>query len=694
MKNLHALLIGIDRHGPNGLVADLHGAVADVLAMQEYLVRGGVDGKNVRVLTSPHGESGDYVVPTYETIVDGIVELTERAQGASGEALIHFSGHGGRVPTLLPSLKGSSGLDEGLVPTNLDDPQAKYLHDVELTFLLDAMARRGVPVTVILDACHSGGMMRHSRRAVGVRRARGIFTQGRRTESRVAPLCELERVWLAVHHRSQRQGRRSNSGWTSIGVLQRSSVAVLAACRMRESAYERDFGNGPRGTFTHHLLQLFAQGTAMTWREASRTLQRRMLRVSRAQRPVFEGAPSPRLFEGLRRGGRKAIEVIDVDRQRQRVLLDAGVASGIGQGALLEIQTHGGDSEGELVEVEAASVAQSWVVSRVPKGSLDAVDFGDEAKVVDPGWSLRRRVGWLDSPAADGPPASEGALRPHRGTPWEEWVTDLVRDIEAERGFLQWCEEAEDGVLPDFRIAAEAEGYEILAVDGRRIPGVPPIPLDTPKAASRLVDQLVHLARFQAVVDLDNRDQRPGGLCDSLAAQLGILPPGYQPGDEVVTRTLTVEEGVPQIPTGRWVSLHVENLSTQALHLYVLDLSPDWSIEIIHPKGKLTTLEGGRQICIPFEIYLPPGEAGGREIFKVIAVAEPARPLALRLPPIHRGQRKGWRSTHSSTSNPLNRLLSLADRGGPDWRSAAFRKPNSYWTSAQVEFEVINGSKS
>ena len=56
--------------------------------------------------------------PTYENIVGALRQLLEKSQ--SGEHVyVHYSGHGGRVPTRFPALKGPMGLDECLVPVDI-----------------------------------------------------------------------------------------------------------------------------------------------------------------------------------------------------------------------------------------------------------------------------------------------------------------------------------------------------------------------------------------------------------------------------------------------------------------------------------------------------------------------------------------------------------------------------------------------
>lgn len=675
MEDLHALLIGVDRYDPNPLVRDLHGAVADVEAMEEFLLRCGVADENVMRLTSSHGgarKAGE-TPPTYEAMVDGIRHLAQRAKQASGAALIHYSGHGGRCTTMIPGTKGANGLDEGLIPPNLGGANGRFLHDVELTFLLDEIVRQDVSVTLILDSCHSGGMMRKPVDGIQRRRAGGVFHGLRRMESRVASIEELERVWRTVHHRSWRHAQRVTSGWTSKGILERQQVAILAACRMQESAFERDFGDGPRGAFTHLLLEALSRGPGLdSWDDVLRELTLRMRRLNPPQWPVFEGFPATSLFKVLRANRETRIEVAGVDLEKQRVLLDAGVALGVGKGALLEVGPRGEGEVGTMVEVEEASAGEAWAVACAE--TVGQIRCGDTALVIDPGVGFKRRVAWI------GPQASQG----HR-SPLERVRLELEG---SQCGFLEFVDAESSGPPAEFQVGLGPRDFEILQADGHPVPGLPAVGRNSRGAARRLVVQLLHLARFHLVRDLTNRDER-SDLCGALEATLGLLPVGYERGDGCEAVPLDGLEHRPQVPEGRWIALEVTNSSQRALHLYVLDLRPDWGIEMIHPRCGLTTLEGGRRICLPLEIYLPPGVPGGLEILQVLGVTKPLRPKALCLPSLGDSVKQTLRTTGGVRSGPLGQLLRAIAVGERRWRSSAFSRPNHHWTTAQVEFEVV-----
>lgn len=684
MQNLQALLIGIDRYGPSPIVSDLHGAVADLDAVRELLRRCQVPRQSLRCLVSSHDEARNRPsrMPTYERMVGAIRDLGERARKARAEALIYYSGHGGQTDTLIPGAKGCDGKDEGLVPWNLHQTGARLLHDVELTYLLTEMAQSGVPVTLVVDACHSGGVLRKGSLGVRPKRIKGAFPGTGGGGSQVATEAALEQVWQRVHYRSQkpiRHSRRQLSGWASKGLLQLPMVGVLAACRQTEVAYERDFGVGPRGVFTQYLLEALTRGAAPgSWDALQRWMARQMRRLPRAQSPVFEGSSSPSLFARFLDARDRPIEVLEVDPESQRILLDVGAAFGVGRGARLEVKTAAGRGPRVGARVEDAAADEAWAVVERPESreqnECTEVEIrpGDEAVLVAAsGSGLRVAVR-----SAVEMPRPRRVLRNGRrirapGPDEPGWGAQLQEQARSRsEGWLEWVPADGEGPPPEVVVTRETDRYCLLDGGGERLPRVPEIPSAGTRSIRRLVDLLLHLARFFRVRDLANRDER-SKLAGLVEAELGLLPRGWQPGDPMAVE----EEPVERVSAGRWILLEVTNRSLQALHLFVLDLRPDWSVEVIHPNRGLETLEGGHKIALPFETFLPSGHAGGIETLKVLATTAPNRPRALCLPALE---------------VPTDRAVrGLGSPVGGIWRNAGFRRAHDCWTTAEVDFEVV-----
>ncbi|MBK6433775.1 caspase family protein [Candidatus Amarolinea dominans] len=121
--------------------------------------------------------------PTYRNMVMAFKQVTAMARPGD-QVYIHYSGHGGRTITAYPEIKGPTGVDEGLVPLDIGDPNAQYLRDIELHTLIQNLVDKGVVLTVVFDCCHSGGATRALTQGSNGARARGIG----KTDMTVRPL--------------------------------------------------------------------------------------------------------------------------------------------------------------------------------------------------------------------------------------------------------------------------------------------------------------------------------------------------------------------------------------------------------------------------------------------------------------------------------------------------------------------------
>src|SRR4051794_28556568 len=156
MSELYALLIGLDFYFgyplPDGsYYPRLGGCVRDIRHVQTYLTDPAglnLPPQNLLTLTATIGQ-GQLPVeakenwPTYENMVAAFKKLADMAKPGD-QLYIHYSGHGGRATTIYTDLKGDSGVDEALVPLDIGAPQARYLRDVELYYLINDMVKKGL----------------------------------------------------------------------------------------------------------------------------------------------------------------------------------------------------------------------------------------------------------------------------------------------------------------------------------------------------------------------------------------------------------------------------------------------------------------------------------------------------------------------------------------------------------------------
>ena len=220
-------------------------------------------------------------------------KLTAKAQ-PQDQVYIHYSGHGGRAKTIFESLKGFGGLDEALVPTDIGQPNSRYLRDIEFAKLLEEMVEKELVVTLVLDSCHSGGATREMSGDDRIRGEGFIDTTPRPTDSLVAPLQELAQNW-------QTSTENSRNITVVNGLLpEPKGYTLIAACRDHEFAYEKVFeGTERNGALTYFLLKALRQhGTEIAVEDLFNQISHQVHKDFGRQTPMLMGETNRTFFGG------------------------------------------------------------------------------------------------------------------------------------------------------------------------------------------------------------------------------------------------------------------------------------------------------------------------------------------------------------------------------------------------------------
>src|SRR5918996_141487 len=267
-RRLHALLIGIDQYIPpktGGGVSypPLTGAVRDVREVQKFLL--GLPHPPARILqlTATSGEGSEPIEPrdewpTYAAMVAKFRELTAGAEPGD-QVYIHYSGHGGRTPTMFEAEKGPREYDESLVPCTISDPDERYLRDVEVAMLVEEMIDKGLFVTLVLDCCHSGGIRRGPRHPV----PRGLPVPDSKLRSKESLVGTREQLALFLRPRSLNVpgGKTFRHGLLEGWLVEPKGYVQLAACRPQETAFEYPLANDEtQGALTYRFLEALREG--------------------------------------------------------------------------------------------------------------------------------------------------------------------------------------------------------------------------------------------------------------------------------------------------------------------------------------------------------------------------------------------------------------------------------------------------
>jgi len=336
MADFYALLIGIDFYKSNPYYKNLQGAVRDIDKVADYIEKSlPLPTKQITRLTFPLPDTNSLLdirvahqemSPTYQNIIDAFHSITETAQ-AQDLVYIHYSGHGGRVKTIFPDLKGEGQFDEGLVPMDVGD-DGYYLRDVEMATLLKRMTDKGLIVTVIFDSCHSGGATRGDGEIRSSRNGEPD-TKDRPTDSVVATREELVQNWLTLTQGDQKEGWLPN---------QRDYV-FLGACRPSEYAYEWAFdGKNRNGALTYWMIDtLVNTKSALTYKSLYNRVKGMIQSKFPHQLPMLLGEGDRLVFGDQQQYKPYTLVVINVTEDQTEVTLDAGMAAGLSTGTRLAI---------------------------------------------------------------------------------------------------------------------------------------------------------------------------------------------------------------------------------------------------------------------------------------------------------------------------------------------------------------------
>ena len=693
---LQALLIGVDHYLPGRSLAMPHypsltGAVADLHRMQALLTgRLGVEESAIRCLTATVTPEGKLVepatdLPTYENIVAALHSLRDGCV-PGGQVLIHFSGHGGRTPTLAPRVKGAEALDECLVPYNISQPRARYLRDLEIAHFLREMVEAGAFVTLLLDCCHSGGATR-STSAMGSVAARGIGLVDRLqrpSSSVLTALADLRKAW--PREEARLRGMSLARTWSLIP----TGYVLLAACRPQEWAFEANFGGQRGGALTYWFLDALHGGGGLTYKQVYDRLVGRIHSRFPTQTPQIEGEADRLLFGRDVAPALHGINVLTAEEENGegQVVVNTGQAHGLREGARLAI--HRGDAPDpalreerlailEITEVGAVTsvgkIRQRWRPERPPRA-------GDQGVLVASGpLRVRRPVRWADPMPEDG--------------------TDPAFVTMAREKFQRALAGSDGGFLEGGQTRASAETlwvslnrrghYEIRDGSGSTLPNLlPDLNAGQPGTAGRTLERLVHLAKYRNIQELENPDL-DSTLRGGVALEISSLPDSFRPGDAIESTPFQRLEEHSEKAPGDLLCLTITNCSLWTVNITVLDLQPNWAVSQLFPsvsRGMFEPLDSNSSLCIPLRVELPQGCEEGTDLLRVFATLGPTNFRFLELPAIGSPSGPGM-TIRATPSNHLERLLAaVAGYETPLRGSALVDSASSEWTVEQVEVRV------
>ena len=508
MTNFYALLIGIDYYEPNSYYKSLQGAVRDIDKVADYLEKSlKIPPEQITRLTSPLSNTNILAdvraarqeqPPTYKHIVEAFRHIKDTAK-AKDLVYIHYSGHGGRVKTIFPDLKGEGQFDEGLVPMDVGD-DGYYLRDVEMATLLKEMTDKELIVTVVFDSCHSGGATRGDAQIRGNEEGK-TDRETRPQDSLVAERNILEQNWLNLTKTDRQEGWLPN---------QRDYV-FLGACRPSEYAYESAFdGKDRNGALTYWMLDtLNAVPTGLTYQALYDRLKGQIQSKFPNQLPMLLGEGDRLVFGSEIKAVQYSLTVINV--VSEQVTLDGGLAQGLSRGTRFSLYPVGSDFTNnqqplavvEITDLKATSATAKILTEEESDVSavMEKIEPGLPAVMESAPIDLKNRVRLFIKEVGDG----ENQLP----SEWADQQAAALKKVSKAMEGNGWLREVQgDEEEAHYQVAVGKKGeYEICM--GTPIQNLTPaLSINDADAPTEVVKRLAHLAKYRSVEGLDNPESK------------------------------------------------------------------------------------------------------------------------------------------------------------------------------------------
>lgn len=639
IQKTYALLIGIDNYLPNPFYKNLKGCVQDINHVEAFLKNTlQLPDSNLLKLTASNVSDSleplepNEQLPTYENIVAKFHEITEKAQ-PNDQVYIHYSGHGGQAKTIYPELKGEYALDESLVPMDINYPDSRYLRDLELALLMQKMVDQGLIVTLVLDSCHSGGAARSVNEDLGIRGGDIIDMTPRPTDSLVASRDELIKNWQTlIPDSTQNHGNTRNISSKS-WLPEPKGYILFAACRDNEFAYERVFeGNERNGALTYWLLNSLKElGIETSAKALHNRIFAKINALEKRQTPMLQGECDRSFFGNNITTLKLTASVRQIDISKNQVELSVGQAHGVRKGsefAIYQLKTTDlteKDQRVALTQITQLGAVKSWatITQFLNDVTIEKIEAGAPALLLYPNLQLVRKV---DLPL----PKLQHNLSEIELTTHLKAVESAIKTAKG------WVELVSGDEVADYQILINsAKEYEILGQNGNVIANLhPPLKLDEPNAAYRLVKRLVHLSKYNSVLALKNHDPM-SPLQRKIKVELYSVSDDYEPGEPLTSEPFNSVDNPLTLQEGKYAILRIKNESFQTLNITVLAIQSDWSVEHGYPLGAaFHPLQSGGEIIWKIDASLPENCEQGEDILKVFATVDGTNFDWLELPPL------------------------------------------------------------
>ena len=249
--------VGINAYPSNGL----NGCVNDIEDMFELLTKyyGFERGDNMRLLCDSRA--------TKAAIWERLLWLVGICK--EGDlCLFNYSGHGASLPNRT-SHGEIDGVDECLVPYDFDWSAPHMLLDDDLGMIADKIAAKGAIPIFIIDACHSGTILRDMN-----------FNPAFKMKNKciVPPIDIRARITDNIRNRTVVDSLADNE-----------NSILIAGCKEKQTSADAYFNGKYNGALTYNLVKALKSNHSLTYAQLETVLATEMEQGGFEQTPLIIG---------------------------------------------------------------------------------------------------------------------------------------------------------------------------------------------------------------------------------------------------------------------------------------------------------------------------------------------------------------------------------------------------------------------
>ncbi|KAF4986488.1 hypothetical protein FDECE_15930 [Fusarium decemcellulare] len=543
------LLIGVD--GVQRHTNQNRSAAADVLAIEKYLTTWSPPPQTFTLTTL----SGDFnhsatehpvrIDPTYDNLVEYLQMVID--SGNEGDHVyVHYSGHGTRKNV---RLSGKEKRALGLIVFQPTPTEPKVFPGTTLRGAVDLMVRKGMLVTVVLDCCFSGNVLRKS----PLRSASRYLEY----DSTMDDSFDMENPFVGESHR----GASLACGEE---LLNPDGYSILTACGIDEEAGEVVVDGSHRGALSYSLLDSLNMLQKLRVQVSHHTLHQHLRANFQARHQV----QTPRLYgkTGLsffNEVTKKETPLCAYSNDKHELILNSGEIHGVHIDDEYELRS-------SYASTAASGVSQNAIVTSVN-------DVNSILRMVDYKYQFTDIEIWDATMLT--------TLSPHRTRIMvDHQIPNAIDILDSSKGipFLDLVLQAEGGCSSHrpqesstFYVELQEDfTYRVSDATSNKVANFPSI---NQHAVQALVKNLSHIATYKFYQRIENLNPEP-----NFSQSFSMTLLGHTPG----------ADGIYRINQKEGFKFQFKNLSKGFRYVAILAFDCFWEISSCIPaKGNSYCLD-------------------------------------------------------------------------------------------------------